>query len=97
MAETLEMACRAFQGRLHNPIEVEADFTGKIVIVTGANTGIGLEAAVKFVEHQAEKVILGVRSSPKGEVARKLIEERTGRDGVVEVWMLDLMDYGSVR
>lgn len=90
-------AFRAIGERLHDPEDVKADFTGRNVIVTGSNCGIGFEAAVKFVQLGAEKVILAVRSSPKGEVARKLIEERAGRDGVVEVWLLDMMDYGSLR
>jgi len=35
-------------------------FTGKTIIVTGSNTGIGLEAARYFVRLDAAKVILAV-------------------------------------
>ncbi|KAK0878752.1 hypothetical protein LTR87_007347, partial [Friedmanniomyces endolithicus] len=70
--------------------------TGKTIIVTGANTGLGKEAARKFVELGAEKVILGCRNAEKGEAAKRDIEVSTGRSGVVEVWELDLGDYGSV-
>ncbi|TKA49472.1 hypothetical protein B0A54_00138 [Friedmanniomyces endolithicus] len=69
---------------------------GKTVIVTGANTGLGKEAARKFVQLGAEKVILGCRNAGKGEAAKREIEASEGREGVVEVWELDLGDYGSV-
>ncbi len=73
------------------------DFGGQTVIVTGANVGLGLEAARHFVRLSAEKVILGVRTISKGEVARKSIEASTSRLNVLEVWQLDLSKYESVK
>ena len=72
------------------------DFTGKTIIVTGANVGLGLEAARHFTRLRAAKVILGVRNLDKGETARQSIEESTQRRGIVEVWQLDLSSYESV-
>lgn len=69
---------------------------GKTVIVTGANIGLGLEAARHYVRLNASKVILAVRSTEKGEAAKKSIEESEKRQGVVEVWPLDLGSYESV-
>ena len=75
-----------------------ADFTGKTAIVTGANVGLGLEAARHMIRLGATKVILGCRSTEKGEVAKRDIEGTTGADpGAVEVWPLDLGSYESVR
>lgn len=48
-----------------------ASFTGKTVIVTGANTGLGLEAARHFYRLNAAKVILAVRTISKGETAKE--------------------------
>lgn len=73
------------------------EFNGQTIIVTGANVGIGLEAARHFVRLNASKVILAVRSISKGEAAAKSIEESTGRTGVAEVWHLDLTSYASVK
>lgn len=73
------------------------DCTGKTVIVTGANVGLGLEAARHFVSLNCEKLILACRSTAKGEAARQDIESTTGRKGVVDVWQLDLESYDSVK
>lgn len=81
---------------VHLP-EPTKKYTGKTVVVTGANSGLGLEAARWFVKLDAEKVILAVRSQAKGEAAKADIETSTGRKGVVEVWDLDLSSYASVK
>jgi retinol dehydrogenase-12 len=72
-------------------------FTGQTVIVTGANVGLGLEAARNFTKLGADKVILAVRSVEKGEAAKASIEESTGRKDIVEVWSLDLCSFDSVK
>ena len=79
------------------PPHPKKDFSGQTVVVTGANVGLGLEAARHFTRLNAEKVVLAVRSVEKGEDAKKSIEESTGRRGVVEVWQLDLSSYDSVK
>ena len=71
--------------------------TGRTHIVTGSNTGLGLEAARHLVHLDAAKVILAVRDTAKGEKAKASLEETSGRKGVVEVWPLDLGSYQSVK
>lgn len=69
------------------------------MLVTDANTGLGFEAAVKYVALGAEKMILAVRSTAKGEEAKRRILERTGRSsGEVNIKILtvDLTEYASV-
>jgi len=73
------------------------DHSGQTIIVTGANVGLGLEAARHFTRLNAEKVVLGVRNVEKGEAAKKSIEETTKRKGMVEVWQLDLTSYESTK
>lgn len=72
-------------------------FAGQTIIVTGSNTGLGLEAARHFVRLDAAKVILAVRSLDKGNQAKESIEKSTGRPGIAEVWELDLASYASVK
>ena len=72
-------------------------FAKKNIIVTGANTGLGFQAAARFAAQGADRVILGVRSLPKGKTACKQIESSIARKGVVEAWELDMSDYNSVQ
>lgn len=71
--------------------------TGITVIVTGANGGLGFEAARHYVRLGAAKVIIAVRTIEKGEAAKKAIEESEKRQGIIEVWQLDLQSYESVK
>lgn len=72
------------------------DCSGKTVIVTGSNIGIGLEAARHFVRLNAEKVILACRDAAKGNEAKNDIELSERKIGVVEVWHVDLSSFDSV-
>jgi retinol dehydrogenase 12 len=72
-------------------------FKGQTIIVTGANTGLGLEAARHFVRLGAAKVVLACRSPSKGQEAADSIAETTGRKGVCEVWEVDLGNFESVK
>jgi hypothetical protein len=75
----------------------DVDCTGKTIIVTGANIGLGKEAVRHFVRLNASKVIIAVRSIAKGEAAQADIEATTQRTGVMDVWELDLCSYASVK
>jgi NAD(P)-dependent dehydrogenase (short-subunit alcohol dehydrogenase family) len=70
---------------------------GATFIVTGANIGLGYEAAKHFVRLQSAKVILAVRTPAKGEEAKAKIEAETGVTGVAEVWPLDMSSYHSIK
>jgi retinol dehydrogenase-12 len=72
-------------------------FTGKTVIVTGANSGLGLEATRHFVRAGASTVIIACRTLSKGEAAKKDIEATEKRPGVLQVWELDLSSYASIQ
>lgn len=92
----MAMIYRLLQAKLYPPKDTNPDFSGRSVVVTGANTGLGFEAAIKFVNLGAAKVILAVRSLDKGNEAKTKLESRTGRVGIVEVWALDMLDYDSI-
>lgn len=82
--------------RIWPPAPIATSFAEKTVIVTGANTGVGYEAALKYVELGASTVILAVRSINKGKRARELIEQKTQRKDVLQVWELDMDRYQSI-
>lgn len=71
------------------------DLTGKTVIVTGGNSGLGFEA-VKALAEKSARVIIACRSIEKGKDARnKIIEIHPNAD--INVMELDLMDLKSIR
>ncbi|CAG8910198.1 unnamed protein product [Penicillium egyptiacum] len=72
---------------------------GKTILITGANTGLGREAARHALALGAGTVILGVRTLSKGEDAKANIEASTGYTdkGKVLVWPIDLESFASVR
>ncbi|KAF7554444.1 hypothetical protein G7Z17_g2912 [Cylindrodendrum hubeiense] len=71
--------------------------SGGTYIVTGANVGLGLEAAKHLVSLGASKVVMAVRNLSAGEDAKAEIEKATGIVNVAEVWVLDLASYDSVK
>lgn len=96
------MALNGIPAFLHSQLFVTpptptTDCTGKTVIVTGANVGLGKEAARHYVRLNCAKLIIACRSPEKGEAAKADIEASTGRKGVIEVWQLDLQKYDSVK
>jgi len=70
---------------------------GRTYIVTGANTGLGFEAAKHLVALGAAKVILAVRNTSAGNDAKAKIDSATGTTNVADVWYLDLANYESVK
>jgi NAD(P)-dependent dehydrogenase (short-subunit alcohol dehydrogenase family) len=71
------------------------DQTGRVAVITGANTGLGYETALALAEHGAH-IVLAVRNLDKGKDAAKLIGRRSpGRS--VGLQELDLTSLDSIR
>jgi NAD(P)-dependent dehydrogenase (short-subunit alcohol dehydrogenase family) len=71
------------------------DLTGKVAIVTGANSGIGYET-VRGLTGKGATVILACRSKEKGAAAVQQIRGEYS-EAKVELMQLDLSDLASVR
>ncbi len=69
------------------------DLTGKLVVVTGANTGIGRVTAETLAK-QGARVILATRSEAK---TAPVLEAIRAAGGTAEWLALDLADFASVR
>ena len=69
--------------------------SGKTVIVTGANTGVGFETALDLAKRNG-RIILACRNREKGEVAKSRIIQLTGNTNVV-FKQLDMSLMSSIR
>ena len=68
---------------------------GKTILITGANSGIGYQAALELARHGA-RVLLGCRSQSKGQAAlERLRAEVPGAQ--VELAVLDMASLASIR
>jgi retinol dehydrogenase-12 len=70
--------------------------TAKVVIITGANSGIGKEAAVGIARSGAH-VVIAARNPAKAATALTEIETRADARGRVETIPIDLASFASVR
>lgn len=71
------------------------DLTGKVIVVTGANSGIGFEAAKEFARKGAQ-TILACRNMSKAEDALQSILTEIP-EANAEIMQLDLASLASVR
>mmetsp|Transcript_43771 Transcript_43771/g.81695 ORF Transcript_43771/g.81695 Transcript_43771/m.81695 type:complete len:357 (-) Transcript_43771:93-1163(-) len=70
------------------------NYSGKLVVVTGGDSGLGYATALSFARHGA-KVVLGNRNQTHGQLAAANISKITGT--VVDALPLDLSSLASVR
>ena len=70
------------------------DQSGRVAVVTGANTGIGLPTAAELARHGA-RVVMACRNPEKARAAADGITAE-GVPGSVDVLQLDLGDLASV-
>jgi NAD(P)-dependent dehydrogenase (short-subunit alcohol dehydrogenase family) len=71
------------------------DQAGRLIVVTGANSGTGKEAALRLAAAGAH-VVIAVRTVAKGEQARaEILARHPGAE--LEVRRVDLADLESVR
>ncbi|KAI1739060.1 short-chain dehydrogenase/reductase [Xylaria scruposa] len=83
-------------GTKNPPADPKVSFAGKTVLVTGANTGLGFQAAQKYAALGAERLILGVRSQSKGEAAKEAIMNATGYSKI-DILTVDLTSFDSTQ
>ena len=70
------------------------DQTGRVALVTGANSGLGFETARALAQHGAH-VVMGCRNPDRAADAEARINE-TSPSGSVEVLLVDMADLESI-
>ncbi|KAF7542392.1 hypothetical protein G7Z17_g11616 [Cylindrodendrum hubeiense] len=80
----------------------DADLTGKWILITGGNNGIGFEAAKTFAKWGAN-IVLACREPPESETHPSTAEEEcrsiaksAGHSSTIEWWKVDLTDLRSI-
>lgn len=71
------------------------DLSGRSVLITGANSGIGLESA-RMLAGQGARVVMACRNLEKGQAALEDIR-RDHPDAALELMQVDMADLASVR
>lgn len=81
------------------PADPIVSFAGKTVLVTGANAGLGFEAAVKYASKGCSRLLLGVRSASRGEETKQEIQRRSDRlqEDFIDILTVDLTSFTSVQ
>lgn len=77
------------------------DLTGKTIVITGGNQGLGFETARQLLSLKATTIILAVRTPSKGEEARDLLltdptVKKENPHASIIVMKVDMSDYESV-
>ncbi|KAL8974906.1 MAG: hypothetical protein Q9197_000875 [Variospora fuerteventurae] len=82
----------------HPPEDPTVRFDSKTILITGANTGLGFEAARKYAALGAAQLVLAVRSMDKGNAAKARIAQATGFDPAkISVLKADLATFASIQ
>ncbi|KAJ5929973.1 short-chain dehydrogenase/reductase family protein [Penicillium verhagenii] len=70
---------------------------GKTVLLTGATSGLGYEAAIKFLNLGVDSLVIGSRNLERGNHTKAELEKITSRQGVIQVWELEMNNFQSVK
>lgn len=74
------------------------DLSNHTVIVTGANTGLGLESCRHLLRLGVGRLIMAVRTPSKGEEAKKqLLSSASNTRESIDVWPIDMDSYDSIK
>ncbi len=82
--------------RVHTWVAMTQSRNNHTVLVTGANSGVGFEAAAQLAEAGWGTVILACRTVDKAEQARAKLTERAGKDVFVPL-AIDTSEPGSAQ
>ncbi|KAH9932785.1 NAD(P)-binding protein [Epithele typhae] len=90
MSATAEM----FPPKAKWSVDQIPDLTGRVIIVTGGNAGIGYETCKELLKHDA-KVYLAARSKERADAAIARLKQDTGKEAIF--LPIDLSSLTSVR
>ena len=86
-----------FSSHTFNPDKDTPSLAGKVVVITGANGGLGYESLIHLAKHNADKIYLCARSKERYDAAMKGITAAVpDANSFVKYLELDLTSFSSV-
>ncbi|KAK1711807.1 short chain dehydrogenase [Colletotrichum lupini] len=73
------------------------DLTGKVVLVTGGNAGLGLETIRQIAKHNPRHIYLAGRSKEKGEAAIEALRKEGSSVAPISHLPLELSSFESIK
>ncbi|KAM0487426.1 hypothetical protein ACHAP7_001939 [Fusarium lateritium] len=70
---------------------------GKVILITGANTGLGKATAIELVKHSPTNVYLTSRNAEKGKAALEEVKSAASDGTKVSLLSLDLSSFESIK
>ncbi|MCJ1246126.1 hypothetical protein MMC30_003331 [Trapelia coarctata] len=83
--------------RTRIPPVTPVNLASSTVLITGANAGLGFEAAGEVLQSKPKRLILAVRNMEKGNAAKAELEKAKDASTNIEVRKLDQQSFESVR
>ncbi|KAJ4016911.1 hypothetical protein NW761_015036 [Fusarium oxysporum] len=80
-----------------NPDKDIPDLSGKVILVTGGNNGLGKETILQLSMHNPAKIFLAARSSSKALAAIEDIKKAVPNAASMIHLSLDLSSFGSIK
>ncbi|KAI1369730.1 retinol dehydrogenase 12 [Xylaria arbuscula] len=77
------------------PTPAGTDLSSQVAIITGSNSGLGLEAGRQLLQLGLSHLILAVRSQSRGDKAADGLRKEFPK-AQVSVWLLDMTSYDSI-
>lgn len=79
-----------------NPKKDIPDLSGKVILVTGGNNGLGKESIIQLAKHHPSKIYMGSRSEAKAKAAIRDINHTVPGANIIFL-PLDLASFASVK
>lgn len=78
------------------PLPDGVQLNSQVAIITGASSGLGVEASRQLLKLGVSHVVLAVRSQAKGDAAAEKLRNEFP-EAEVSVWLLDMESYESIQ
>ncbi|QIW99965.1 hypothetical protein AMS68_005483 [Peltaster fructicola] len=83
-------------GKKFDPVKDIPSLDGKVILVTGGNTGLGQESVLQLAKHNPREIFLAARTPSKAEEAITEIKKAVP-DGKITFLQMDLTSFESIK